>query len=301
MLKSRQLEAFRAVILIGSASEAAASLGISQPAVSRLIADLEQQLKLQLFERRGGKLLPTADGITLYREVDRSFVGLERIELAARDIRERRGGALRVAGLPALAGSFLPGVVAEFVKERPAVDITLYGMTSPSVLDWVVAGRCDVGFVQERIPHSAIVSEDLPAVPGVFAAPVGHPLLAKETIVPQDLHGCDLVALAGPSLMRSKFDAVMTTHSVLPVIRAETPLTMIACGLVSAGLGCAIVDFFTARHIRWPNVELRPFRPTITFEWSLITPGFSASSSISREFIETFHRRFRARIAEFDG
>lgn len=307
MLKSRQIEAFRAVILSGSATEAAHFLGVTQPAISRLLSDLEYAVGLTLFERKGGKLLPTADGITLYREVERSFVGLERIQKAAKDIRERRGGALRVAALPALATSFLPMVTAEFVATRPAVDITLFGMTSPSVLDWVTTGRCDLGIVQERIPHSAISTIDLAPMEAVFVAPEGHPLLARDHVGPADLHERDIVALASASSMRRRFDAVMVTHQCVPKIRIESPLTMIICGLVDAGFGCAIVDPFTALHLPWRTLRARPFRPTIHFEWSMVVPNFSPVSSIAEDFAQEFSGAFaqgleamRARIGGSD-
>ncbi|MEH6717791.1 MAG: LysR substrate-binding domain-containing protein [Aurantimonas endophytica] len=292
MLKSRQVEAFRAVILSGSATEAANFLNVTQPAISRLVADLEYQIGLKLFERRGGKLLPTADGVTLYREVERSFVGLERIEKAAKDILERRGGELRVAALPALATSFLPMVTANFVSARPAVDITLYGMTSPSVLDWVTTGRCDLGIIHERIPHSAITTYELPSMDAVFIASRGHKLLARDSIEPKDLHGQDIVALAAASSTRRKFDAVMVTHDCVPRIRTESPLTMIICGMVDAGFGCAIVDPFTASHLPWRNLQVRPFLPAIKFEWSMIVPNFSPVSSLAQDFADEFANSF---------
>ena len=108
MLKHRQVEAFRAVIISGSMSTAADILGITQPAVSRLIRDLEYETRLDLFERSGGRLVATGDAMALYREVDRSFVGLERIAGLARDLRERRGGSLRVAALPVLTSMPTP-------------------------------------------------------------------------------------------------------------------------------------------------------------------------------------------------
>lgn len=298
MLKSRQIEAFRGVMLSGSATEAANFLGVTQPAISRLLGDLEHQLGLTLFERRGGKLLPTADGISLYREVERSFIGLERIEKTAKDLLERRGGQLRVAALPALATSFLPMVTAQFVQARPAVDITLYGMTSPSVMDWVTTGRCDLGVVHERISHAAITTYDLPAMEAVFVAPLGHPLLEREVVCPRDLHGQEVVALGASSSARRKFDAVMVTSDSVPRIRTESPLTMIICGMVDAGFGCAVVDPFTASHLPWRNLRSRPFLPAFTFEWSLIVPNFSPVSSLVKDFADEFATTFARTLGE---
>ena len=77
-------------------------MGVTQPAVSRLLRDLQATLKLRLFEKRGTGLTPTAAATALYTEVERSFVGLDRITAAADEIRTRRTGMLRLAALAAL-------------------------------------------------------------------------------------------------------------------------------------------------------------------------------------------------------
>ena len=86
-MKSRQLEAFRAVILRHSITRAAEMLHITQPAVTRLILDLETEIGFSLFTREKGRLFPTSDALLLYQEVERSFVGVERIAHAAQQIR----------------------------------------------------------------------------------------------------------------------------------------------------------------------------------------------------------------------
>ena len=107
-INSRQVEAFRAMMLTGSVTEAAKLMNVTQPAVSRLLRDFQALLKMELFEKRGTGLVPVAAATALYMEVERSFVGLERITATAEEIRSRRTGTLRIAALPALANGFLP-------------------------------------------------------------------------------------------------------------------------------------------------------------------------------------------------
>nr|WP_204949436.1 LysR substrate-binding domain-containing protein [Methylopila capsulata] len=292
MINSRQIEAFRALILSGSATSAANFLGVSQPAVSRLLQDLERQLRIKLFQRTGGRLVPTGDAMILYREVERSFVGLTRIERVAADLRERRGGALRVAALPALAVGFLPEFAADFMIQRPTVDIALHGMNSPFVLDWVINGQCDLGVVGHNFQHAGINFEMLPPVAAVAVLPSRHPLADKEVIAPEDFEGQDFISVAAPSLIGYKFDLLMEEHKVRPRIRAETPLTMIACGMVAAGFGCAVVDPFTAKRYSGTSLVVRPFRPTTTFQWAIITAALAPDSMIVAEFIAAFRQTF---------
>ncbi|MBC7800259.1 MAG: LysR family transcriptional regulator, partial [Gemmatimonadaceae bacterium] len=96
-LSFRQLEAFHAVMIGGSASRAAELLGISQPAVSRAIAELEQGTGFALFDRVRGRLVPTPEGRLFFAEVDVSFTGLDRLRAAAARIRDFGSGAIRIA------------------------------------------------------------------------------------------------------------------------------------------------------------------------------------------------------------
>ena len=297
MITHRQVEAFRAVILAGSATGAAQLMSLTQPAVTRLIQDIEYRLQLTLFERRGGKLVPTSDAITLYREVERSFQGLERIERQAADLRERRVGRLRIAGLPALAVDFLPAFAARFLAARPTLEITVLGPTSPLALDWVSSGQCDLAVVHEQFQSTAVRTTPLPAFAAVVALPRSHPLAAKHEIHATDLHEQDFITLAAPSLIEHTISSVFAAHRVRPRLRVESPLTMMACRMAAEGIGCTLVDPFTADHYAGERLVVRPFRPAILFEWAIITPSFTPVAPLAEEFMAGFIAEFAARIA----
>src|SRR3984893_14707936 len=136
-INSRQVEAFRAMMLTGSVTEAAKLMAVTQPAVSRLLRDFQALLKMELFERRGSGRVPTAAATALYMEVERSFVGLERITAAAEEIRSRRTGTLRIAALPALSNGYPPTRSRRFLKERPNLNLAFFCVLSPITVDWV--------------------------------------------------------------------------------------------------------------------------------------------------------------------
>jgi len=118
-VKLRQLEAFRAVMLCQTVTLASEMLHISQPATTRLLADLESSLKFKLFDRVKGRLHPTVEAQALYEEVQRSLAGIDRISRAADEIGNLRRGTLQIAAAPAIALSFLPHAIADYLKTRP--------------------------------------------------------------------------------------------------------------------------------------------------------------------------------------
>jgi DNA-binding transcriptional LysR family regulator len=152
-MQSRQIEAFRAVMLTGAMTAAAETIHITQPAVSRLIRDLEAEIGIRLFERRGKLLAPTAEAKALFAEVERSFIGLAQIHAVADDIRLGRIGSLRPAMLPAMAAGFAPRFVAKFCRARPSLKVIIDGIPSPSVRDQVLAGEFRSG--DQRVSVSA--------------------------------------------------------------------------------------------------------------------------------------------------
>ena len=108
----RHIEVFRAIMQAGSVTGAARLLFTSQPTVSRELARLETLSGLRLFDREGGRLLPTAQALLLLEEVERAYVGLERINSVAQSIRRFEHGQLSLSCLPLFSQTLLPPAVS---------------------------------------------------------------------------------------------------------------------------------------------------------------------------------------------
>ena len=93
-LNLRQVEAFKSMIEYGTVDRAADMLHVSQPAMSKLIAHLEADTGLRLFDRMKRRLVPTAHAMRLYEEVGRIFAGVLQVESAVDAIRRAAGGLL---------------------------------------------------------------------------------------------------------------------------------------------------------------------------------------------------------------
>lgn len=284
----RQIEAFRALMLTGSTTAAAEMINVTQPAVSRLVRDLQQALGLSLFTRRGTRLIPTSEAHSLYGEVERSFVGLDRIAQAAGELRMRRAGVLRIAGMPALANGFLPRFTGAFLADRPKLDLALYGLVSHLVLDWVASGQCDVGFAEAPVEHVALAIERMPPVRLVAVVPQGHRLARRRTLRPRDFAGEAYVSLGPSTASRYRVDAAFAHAGVARLIRVETPLSEIACALVASGVGVSVCDPFSATEYVPRGVVTRPFEPALEFDFAAIYSAHRTLSVVAREFIDAF-------------
>ncbi|WP_426435950.1 LysR substrate-binding domain-containing protein [Bradyrhizobium genosp. P] len=286
-INPRQVEAFRAMMQTGSVTEAAKLMAVTQPAVSRLLRDFQALLKMELFERRGAGLVPSAAAMALYTEVERSFVGLDRITAAAEEIRGRRTGTLRIAALPALSNGYLPRLAGHFLKERPNLNLAFFGVISPIVVDWVLNNQCDLGFAEVPIAHSGLPSLRLPAPARVAVLPDGHRLAAKQVLEPRDFEGETFVSLSAGTTGRHLIDQAFNRDDVRRVLRVETHLSEIMCGMVSSGLGVAICDPFTAQEFATRGVVVRRFVPRIDFEFAAVFPAQRSPSPVALDLVES--------------
>lgn len=290
-MKIRQIEAFRAVMIAESVTRAAEMLKISQPSMSRLIADLETNTGLALFARRKGRLYPTPEAMYLYDEVEKSFVGLEKISDVVRDIRNLKTGQLRIACLPGLALRFLPALITEFLHDRPEVMVSLQPRSSPKIHEWLESQQFDIG-IAEPTDHPAIDIELL-EFRCVCVLPKGHYLANKDVITPKDLDGLPFISLNSDH---------MTTHQMANAFRAagakrnisvETRLFAPACAFVAEGRGVAIADPITAAECKCWGIVARRFEPAITFEFGILYPAHRPHSLLIDEFVSVLKERIK--------
>ena len=293
MLSARMIEAFRAVILTGSISEAAKFLHISQPAISRLIKDMEAEVDFQLFDRRHGRVYANEDALILFEEVHHFFTGLERIQKAAENIRDHKEGALRIACMPAVGLSAMPRAISLFKTRYPGINISLDVVRSPTVIQFLSALQCDVGFVEAAFSSATAEERATFDLETVCILPPGHRLAEQAVIRPEHLADESFISLAANSKTRLKIDAVFTEAGINRVIQTEAPLTAVVCCMVREGCGVSIVDPMTAATYASQGLVSRPFEPTITFSFKALSVPRVARTGLVEEFFKIFSSTIR--------
>lgn len=298
-MKPRQIEAFRAVIEAGSVTSAANRMRISQPAVSKLISELERSIRLPLFIREKQRMVPTPEAHLLFEEIERVYQGMDRIDRFADSLREKRAGRVRLGCLPSLGLRVVPDLIARFAIERPDVDLTVHVRTSVKIADWVLGQQIDLGISLLRVDHPSVVVEELTRVSAVCILPLGHPLTAKSVITPKDLVGVPFIRLGREDHAEQIIRSVVDHGSVQRRVQLETNLSAVACRLVAMGAGVSVVDPFTAAEISPTEIVIRPFRPAITFEMWLLYPAHRPRSQLIESFVHELRKTISEKSAFF--
>lgn len=274
----RQLEAFRSTLANGSLTRAAAALGLSQPAVTKLIAALEAEVGFALFVRSRTGVTPTAEGVAFGAAVERHFVGLGRLGHAAREIRDLEQGHTRMAVLPALATDLLPGAMARFSARFPTVRVNLEVHTAARVVELVETSVFDVGITHLPAPSKYVSVLGSYEMDCVVVMPPDHPLTRKRVVDPADLDGVRMLTLAQHTLTAQHISQMLLRHNLHPVVQVDCQPSFLACALACRGLGVAIVDPLTPRMVGPDRVAVRPLAVSIPFQFKLIIPAVATPS-----------------------
>lgn len=288
----RQLEIFRAVMVSGSASRAADLLQITQPAVSRAIGELEDNLGFLLFDRVRGRLVPTPEGQLFFRDVNTSFIGLDTLRASAARIRDFGSGSIRIASLAALGSTLVPRAIRTFRDAHPQIAITLQIHSSSMVRDLVANQQFDIGLAADEVDLSGLDHRPFANSKALCAIPPGHPLAAKDVIRPQDLDGQAFVALAPEDRARARLTQALEAAGAHPEIVVETPASATVCALALEGVGIGLVNPMAALGFAERGLIFRPFEPEVYFTtYLLFRPDAQKAQMVNRFVAELMAAR----------
>ncbi|MFA5957669.1 LysR family transcriptional regulator [Hyphomicrobium sp.] len=155
------LRQFIAIAGAGSVSRAADALGLTQSGLSKQLSLLEEGLGQTLFERHGRGVVLSSAGKTLHDAIKTSY---ELIDATVVRLREEQGiteGRLRIATIHPLSSYFITGVIAKFMAQRPNVNVSMIGRSSPDVIALVETGKVEIGFVYDEAVATANVEETI--------------------------------------------------------------------------------------------------------------------------------------------
>jgi len=297
----RHIEIFHAVITTGNLTEAAALLHTSQPTVSRELARFEKLTGLQLFERVRGRLQPTAQGLHLFEEVQRSWYGLDRIISAAEGLRQFRQGELSLACLPVFSQSLLPLLCQPFMQRYPDLSLNIIPQESPLLEEWLSAQRYDLGLTETTHTPAGTERSALFTADEVCVLPADHALAQRAVLTPADFNGQNYISLSRTDSYRQIVDGIFAEHGVQRRMVMETHSAASVCSMVKAGIGVSIVNPLTALDYADSGVTIRRFSIAVPFTVSLIRPRHRPASALVDAFSQHLHQHiglFSERLAQ---
>ncbi|WMD21570.1 LysR family transcriptional regulator [Achromobacter seleniivolatilans] len=270
-MELRQLEAFAAVMSTGSVTAAGRLLGRSQPAISRLLQELEAEIGYALFARSGPRVTPTEQGFLLYDDVERALASLQQIRGRAEEIARGQAKPLLLAATSALAAGLLPDALKRIESQTTGTRIQVRSASPERVVHAVLTGAAQLGATSLPLEHRGLTVHWIGQAPCVVALPEDDPVAAHDVVPVSALAGRRLITMANPYRLRRRLDAALAHTGNAPGT-IETNSSVNALAAVRAGLGVSVLEPITAYGVPMPGVAIRPIDLDIPFFFGVITP-----------------------------
>ena len=278
----KQLEAFQAIMLSGSTTGAAERMGLSQPAISRLLAQLEEDLAL----REKGRLSPTAEAHALLHDAQ---VLMDSAQCFRRHAEQLRLGGfkrrlLKVAVPSTLATTLMPVLAKRFMQAHPDVVLEVLSGSYNDTERALLSRDADIGLVRLPMEMQGLNTRASLDSEAVCIMPRGHALEGLAEVSPTDLIDVSLILLGRQRQIRHDIDMAFRQRRVQPRVALEVHSISEACAHVAQGLGVSIVNALLARHCPYEAITSRPFRPRIAYQLGIATVNNAPASPLHDTF-----------------
>lgn len=301
----RQIEVFRSVMLAGSVTAAARMLNVSQPGISRMLAHIELQLGVRLFERGRGKLRPTPEAQSLYAEVEQVYRGVQRIGEHARELKAGGGLSLRVLCSPGPALELVPQAVSTLAQRFPTARFYMETQLVREMVGQLVRHEADIAISTLPIEHALLASKVVGSWSFACVFSKGHVFEQRKTIGLRDLLAERIIAFSADTPQGQLLESLWKQPNAQrrPQAQIEVRSGQMACALAACGAGIAVVDELTARAWRSDKLGFRPLAKVASHPIFAVHNAGFANSALADAFVDNVKAGLRAasRVSNSDG
>lgn len=249
-LRLRQVALLLALRQQGTLGAAASQLGMTQPAATKMLHELEATLGCRLFEREGRGLRPTAAGHTVYGHFDGLHGSIEALARALEALQRGGAGRLSVGSILASSPAWLTQAVARLKREQPGLELVIAVETSDRLMEQLERGELDIviGRLVEGFAHEDYRCELLDTEPLSVVVGPQHPLAGKRRLALADLADQPWVLQPRNSPMREVLEREFRLQGIdAPRNRVETASIMTTTSLLTETDAVAVMPTSVAR------------------------------------------------------
>jgi len=205
-LQDTALRYFLEVVRSGSIREASQRLNVAGSAISRAIAQLEELLGVQLFDRHARGMVPSVAGEVLAVHALKSAHDAERVVHDIQALQGMQRGRVRVAATEGFAMEFLPRLISDFAQQHPGIQFHLGVHPPAECTRRILHGDADIGITMSRTPENGIQVEHTQPSPIVAVMRPGHPLRRFKQISLSQLLAYPIALPEPDTTVRQLFD-----------------------------------------------------------------------------------------------
>lgn len=285
-MRLRQIEVFYAVYSAGSISKAGELLGVSQPAVSKVLRHTEDTLGYSLFERTATGLVPTKEAADLFEGAAKVFNEVNRFRARAAIANLGDEKPLRIALAPSIGLSAGPRAVAAFAKRHDKTSIEVETFHFEEAVSALRNEQTDIAIAYQPYPREGLRIIPITTASFVCVTPAGYWDDKPSKISAQDLLGEPLIYLNVDAPLGHLLSSHLENVSEIQQSQRIVVNTYyIAKMLVASGVGIAVVDEYAARGPSSSDVDIYEFAENIGLSVGAIVRENYNLSTLERDFL----------------
>lgn len=291
VLSFRQIEVFHAVVLARSITSASKVLNVSQPSLSRTIRRMEDLLGIELFAREQGGLIPTAEALLIFGEVDNIVRQISGLSGQISRITRGEAAVFRLGATASVARALVPQALKTLSVSTPSLELFFDVLAVDQMEDYLVSGRGECLVTIARMDHPLIASEQVGKAVLVAIVPRDHILASRDRIWVRDLEGVDFIAFPGGGAHHMVVDKFLKDAGVSVNIKAVVRFSDTAVALANQGMGVALVDTLTAMEPLGNDVVVKRVEESPDFDVSVLWNRKRPRSSNLKKLIDILRDR----------
>jgi LysR family carnitine catabolism transcriptional activator len=263
-------------------------LGLTQPAITIHLQELEEFLGVVLFRRTTRRVELTAEGARFLARVRRAFTELDAGIHEMRDYASPQRGRLVVAAVPSITSKLLPSVFREFGDQFPNVHIDVMELMASEIERAIHDGEADIGIIPRPAKKANLAFAPLFVDRFLAVVPAAHPLARRKTTTLRELSNQPIITMRRGSNIRDSIEMVFVKNKQKFVARYVVAQPETALAMVDAQLGISILP--TVYLNESLSVATVPIKPAIKREIGIVSRSGGALSAIAVEFVRRIEK-----------
>lgn len=290
-LSLRQIEVFHAVVQARSITSASKLLNVSQPSLSRTVRRMEDLLGVELFAREKGGLVPTAEALAIFAEVDNIVRQISGLSGQIARITRGEAAMFRVGATASVARALVPQALKALSVAVPSLELFFDVLSVDQMEDYLVSGRGECLVTIAGLQHPLIASERVGTAGLVAIVPRDHLLASRESLSAGDLEGTDFIAFPGGGAHHMVVDRFLRNAGISVNVKAVVRFSDTAVALANQGMGVALVDALTVMGPLGNDVVVKSVEKSPGFDVSVLWNRKRPRSANLKKLIDILRRK----------
>lgn len=297
MLTLRQIEVIRAIMVTGTIAGAAKLLNVSAPGISRLMKYTEDMLGVRLFNRIGGRYIPTQEARNIFDLLDNIYRKVEDLQGAIERLGKGGGQTLSFASVPSIANVMVPQAIERLKRQFPDLGLDINILKIEEAIDYLLLGRGEVVAISSCFDHPFIDFEPLATGELVCIVPQDSPLAERTSITPAEIAGNPLVGINPEDPYGRILTEIFRREGIEFRMDVKARFGSSVTSLVAAGLGVAVIDSFTVARGTLQGVNCLKIEPETEFRTYAAYRSDVVLSIYAKAFVDLLRQEMMAFVA----